>query len=73
MALRWNPQNVHAECRDCNRGDKNHLIGYKRFMVDKYGKNIFKDFQLISSVSSKLTLDEIKEMTNRYETLIKML
>ncbi len=36
--LLFDPLNVNAECGRCNGFDENHLFGYKRGLVNRYGK-----------------------------------
>lgn len=35
--LRYNEDNVHAECRKCNRFDDSHLISYQDNLLGKIG------------------------------------
>lgn len=35
-------RNVHCECQRCNRFSADHLVGYSKWMVDKYGKSIIE-------------------------------
>lgn len=37
MSTRWEPDNCHMECRSCNRVSADHLIGYRRGLVEKVG------------------------------------
>ena len=36
--LRFDPDNVHAECRKCNRFDESHLIGYAENLRERIGE-----------------------------------
>lgn len=38
-AIRYVEENVHPECRGCNRFDEGHLIGYTLYMLDMYSKS----------------------------------
>ncbi len=38
MMTRWREDNVHAQCRACNRFDEGNAAGYAMFMIEKYGK-----------------------------------
>ena len=42
MPLRWNPANVHAECQSCNRFHGDHLLAYRRNLIDKLGRQAFE-------------------------------
>lgn len=38
-SIRYVEENVHPECKGCNRFDDGHLIGYTLHMIDLYGKD----------------------------------
>lgn len=40
LPLRFDMRNVHCECQKCNRFSADHLVGYSKWMVAKYGKSI---------------------------------
>lgn len=44
--LRWVEENVAPECRDCNRFDEGHLIGYYEWMLDMYGKEKIDELRI---------------------------
>ncbi len=39
MTTRWREDNVHAQCRSCNRFDEGNAAGYANFMITKYGQD----------------------------------
>ena len=41
MSVRWDEDNCHAECWECNCHDPDHLIGYERNLRRKIGDDAF--------------------------------
>jgi len=56
MATRWEPDNCHMECRMCNRVSSDHLIGYRRNLVEKIGLDRVTRLELMAK-SEKHWLD----------------
>lgn len=66
--LRFNEINVNSECEQCNCHDPNHLIGYRKNLINKIG--LEKVLELEStpiSKSHKWDRDELLEIINRYK------
>lgn len=42
MILRFDTRNLNGECSRCNRFDTDHLIGYRRNLVQKLGRKTFE-------------------------------
>ena len=38
FSLRFDPKNIHGECRKCNRFDHGHLIGFRYGLIERYGE-----------------------------------
>ena len=41
MNTRFDEDNVHAECRYCNRFSADHLVGYRENLIKKIGEQSF--------------------------------
>lgn len=39
MAVRYHPENVHLQCRPCNRFEYGKEKEYKQFIIRRYGKD----------------------------------
>jgi len=70
-ATRWHEQNVHAECRACNRFDEGNSGGYALFMIRKYGQARVEYLQALSRTSPKFTDSELSLMINEYKEKTK--
>ena len=70
MALRWDERNVHAQCSSCNRFDEGNLIGYYRFMLEKYGQDTI---DLLESLKTpyKWTDGEVDLLIKEYRRKVK--
>ena len=53
VSVRWHEQNVHSQCRACNRFDEGNASGYALFMINKYGKERVEFLQALSRQTAK--------------------
>lgn len=67
MATRFDEDNCNAECRSCNRMSADHLIGYRKNLVDKIGLNRIDRLDVLAH-SQKHWLDSELEEKIRYYT-----
>ena len=62
MAIRWEEDNCHAECRKCNRMQGDHLLGYRRNLILKLGRKIVDRSIVAQSLPNDKKLLLIKKM-----------
>lgn len=66
--LKFNELNCNAECQHCNRGDKDHLVGYRKNLMNKIGK---KQLEWLEShpiaADYKWDKQELIEIINKYK------
>lgn len=73
MATRWEPDNAHCECRACNRASADHLIGYRRNLVEKIGLDRMNRLEMMAK-SQKHWLDfELQEKIVYFTQEVKRL
>lgn len=72
MALRWREDNVHMQCRSCNRFDEGNAAGYAVFMLEKYGKE-HVNMLLAMKTSYKWTDFELEVLAKEYKEKVKNL
>lgn len=72
MSLRWNEQNVHAQCSSCNRFDEGNIPAYSLFMARKYGDKHIERL-LIQKSTRKYTDFELELLIEEYKTKLKSL
>ena len=73
MATRWEPDNCHMECRGCNRASADHLIGYRRNLVEKIGLDRINRLEMMAH-SQKHWLDfELQEKIDYFTREVKRL
>ena len=53
VSTRWHEENVHSQCRACNRFDEGNASGYALFMINKYGKERVEFLQALSRHTAK--------------------
>lgn len=53
MKLRWEPANVSGECSRCNRLQGDHLIGYRKNLIQKLGEDAISGSALAMSLEPK--------------------
>lgn len=63
--LRWVKENVAPECRDCNRFDEGHLIGYYEWMLGMYGKEKIDELR----AEARKTLSPSQSRANAEEAI----
>lgn len=71
MATRWREDNVHGQCRSCNRFDEGNAVGYTMFMIDKYGRDHVEYLQGLKNAGQKFTTTELELMIQDYKNRIK--
>lgn len=71
MATRWREDNVHAQCRSCNRFDEGNGPGYNAFMLDKYGKKHVEYLRALSRETAQFTIPEIELMIKDYRERLR--
>jgi len=71
MATRWREDNVHAQCRSCNRFDEGNAIGYTMFMIDKYGKEHVEYLQALKNGGYKYSDFELNLLIAEYKQKVK--
>ena len=65
------PQNVHAQCRTCNRFKNGNLEGYRQGLLDRFGDEYVDDLENLILASKgaddaiSLCSDEQKELLKR--------
>lgn len=50
-AMRFNEQNVHGQCRSCNRFKEGNRQGYREGLIKRYGEKILLDLDIKRSVN----------------------
>lgn len=74
MATRWDEQNCNAECETCNCRDTNHLVGYKKNLINKIGQRAFEELEeRHKRMEDEPTEDEYKELIIGYKKCCRML
>lgn len=71
MACRWREDNVHSQCRSCNRFDEGNSVGYTMFMIDKYGKEHVEYLQAIKNAGYKYSEFELQILIDEYKEKLK--
>ena len=73
MATRWEPDNANMECQGCNRVKSDHLIGYRRNLIDKIGLDRVNRLEMLAH-SQKHWLDsELQDKIDYFSREVKRL
>ena len=71
LATKYDERNCHAQCTTCNQ----HLGGnperYDRFILNKYGIEVFDKLVDLSNTETKWMQFEVDELTDVYKKKIK--
>ena len=71
MSLRFSEINCNMQCRSCNRFDEGNIVGYTKFMINKYGIDILDKLEIAKKQTIKFTHFEINELAKYYKTKTK--
>lgn len=73
LATRWREDNVHGQCRSCNRFDEGNAVGYTRFMLSKYGESHVDYLESLKNATMKYTDGEGLILLAEYKRKLKEL
>ena len=68
---RYAEQNVHAQCRHCNRYDEGNKSGYTLFLIRQYGKGIIKTLDNLGHQTKRFRATELQELLDYYRERLK--
>lgn len=71
--LRFNEDNVHAQCVHCNQHKHGNISEYSLSLPLRIGTERFERLLELRSQNNKLTIEEIKEKIAYYKLQIKLL
>jgi hypothetical protein len=71
--VRFDEDNVHLQCEHCNTHLSGNLINYRENLINKIGIKKFTQLSLISNITAKYSINELKEITEYYKNKIKNL
>lgn len=66
MAVRYHPDNVHVQCRTCNRELGGNLEKYKAFMINKYGEAKTERLRILAQRGGKLSMTDLQAIQEKY-------
>lgn len=65
--LRFNEDNVHGQCVECNQHKHGNLLEYAPRLTDRIGFERASKLMLLRNEPLRLSLDEIKELITHYK------
>jgi len=70
--MRYDEENVHGQCVECNKYKHGNLINYERGLINRIGYDRFENLVASSEEKKpKITAEEIKEKIKYYKQKIK--
>lgn len=73
MATRFDEDNCHGECRNCNRLSADHLIGYRKNLIQKIGLDRVSSLEWKHNQIKHWTKEELREKIAYYTKEVKRL
>ena len=70
-SVRFDERNVHLQCEHCNTYLSGNLIEYRKQLINKIGIEQLTLLELEANKTRKFTIDELKEIINKYKLKIK--
>jgi hypothetical protein len=71
--LRFNENNVHGQCVECNQHKHGNLIEYGSRIIHRIGIKAYEELHELKNGRLSLTIDEIKDYIKQYKTKLKHL
>ena len=71
LAVRWDENNAHGECITCNRVDDKHMVGYKQFMLKKYGEQKVSYLRQKANLGGYYSVQDIQDIAEKYKNKFK--
>ena len=72
-SLRFNEDNVHAQCVACNQHKHGNIQKYRFGLIDRIGQKRLDKLDEISNETRKFTKDELKAIIQYYKIKVKEL
>lgn len=72
-STKYDEQNVHAQCRSCNRFQHGRQRDYQEFIIKKYGKEAEEKLYLKSKQLCKRTRNDLLYLKDHFKHKIKKL
>ncbi len=72
-ATRYDERNVHPQCRECNRYDEGNAVGYSRYLIDKYGREVLVELDHLGHQVKKFTPDDLLGLIAEYREKLRQL
>ena len=69
--LRFNEDNVHAQCVECNQHRHGNLLEYAPRLTERIGFERASKLMAIRNEPLRLSLEEVKEKIEHYKKLVK--
>ena len=70
-ALRYSEENVHAQCRHCNRFDEGNMSGYRRGLLEKIGEKSLIYLEAAKNQTCHLGTKELLIIADYYRNKTK--
>lgn len=71
MALRYDENNVHAQCRSCNRFDEGCVQGYRKGLISKIGEKATDMLEVKKHNTCHLSEAELDILISYYKKKLK--
>ena len=73
MSTRFDEDNCHSECVECNCFDQKHLEGYRKNLIAKVGEDRVMELDKRAKEMKKWSHYELKELIEYYKEKIKQM
>lgn len=73
MSVRWDDENCHAQCVECNCHKSGNLDGYTPNLVKKIGQEAYDALCVRAREARKWSGEELREMTRHYTDEVRRL
>jgi len=71
--VRYDPRNVHPQCKKCNRFREGNKSGYTLFLHSKYGMETIEELNQAQYQVKRFKVDELQEMIKEWREELRKL
>lgn len=73
MAIYFIEENVHPQCKGCNKKEGGNFEHYYPFMLEMYGESGIEELRQLSKTTKHYSIQELLDLESEYKEKLKQL
>ena len=70
-AIYFVEENIHPQCKKCNRSEGGNFENYYPYMIEMYGQEKIDELKSLSKTIVKLTVSDLKQIEEDYKLALE--